>query len=82
MSPRREVRLSVGERIDFLVYDVGIEVKIDGSVAALMRQAARYLRCDEVRSLVVVTTLARHRALPADMFGKAVYVAHLEGNAF
>lgn len=70
----REVVLSKGERIDLLVGDVGIEVKINGSLEALMRQLQRYAKFDEVQSMLVVTTKPKHTNLPLEVDGKKVDV--------
>jgi hypothetical protein len=77
---RREVRLSDEDRIDFLCEGgVGLEVKVDGSLAALTRQLHRYAQSAEVRALVVVTSRVRLSALPREINGKAVEVVTLAG---
>lgn len=59
----REVRLSDGvSRIDLLVGDVGIEVKIGGAAPSVIRQLARYAKCAEISTLILITTRARHSA--------------------
>lgn len=74
---QREVVLSGGrDRIDFLGNGIGIEVKVDGSNAALIRQAFRYLKHDEIGALIVVTTRLRH-SLPSEMNGKSVHLVRL-----
>lgn len=82
IEAEREVRLTLGERIDFMAGGVGIEVKVKGSRADLMRQALRYARCDEVSGLLIVTTLARHKGVPEALNGKPVVVVHLEASSF
>ena len=58
---QREVRLSDGaSRIDLLVGDVGIEVKIKGTWIEVTKQVQRYSRCSELSALVLVTTRAVH----------------------
>jgi len=72
-----ERHLSTG-RIDFLVESgIGIEVKVDGSRAALLRQISRYLLQSEVRELLVITTRASHSEIPMVMHGKTVRVLYL-----
>ncbi|MBW8025305.1 hypothetical protein EOG37_01245 [Clavibacter michiganensis subsp. michiganensis] len=62
----REVRLSDGKsRIDLLAGSVGIEVKIDGSHASVLRQLTRYAACAELTDLILVTTRSKHHVLPA-----------------
>ncbi|MFP7833110.1 hypothetical protein [Marisediminicola sp. LYQ134] len=66
----REVRLSDGKsRIDLMVTgillpNVGIEVKIDGSLSSVIRQLDRYAACDEIGELILVTTRAKHHHVP------------------
>lgn len=55
----REVQIGNG-RIDFMVGDVGIEVKVGGSLSALTRQAHRYLQSDKLSGLVVVSSRTFH----------------------
>lgn len=78
---RREVRLDERSRIDFLIGGVGIEVKVDGSLADLVRQATRYSKFAEVSEIVVVTTRSRHLGLPAQLGGKPVHIAYLGDGA-
>jgi hypothetical protein len=47
----REVVLAPGERIDFMVGHVGIEVKVAGSTHAVMRQLLRYTEHARVEAL-------------------------------
>ena len=76
----REVALSDRRsRIDVLAGRVGIEVKIDGSVAAVNRQLARYALCPEIDALVLVTTRAKHSARLEECHGKPIFVCSLIG---
>lgn len=68
LPSRREVRLhdSCGAalgRVDILVGDVAVEVKVKGQPDAVARQLARYGRSPWVHHLVLVTTSARHSAI-------------------
>lgn len=82
---RREVKLGDEDRIDFLVrcvtlperIDVGVEVKVDGAPAAVMRQLHRYLSHDELAGIVLVTTKRSHRDIPDALHGKPVQVVWL-----
>lgn len=65
-SAVREVRLSDGRsRIDILMHGVGVEVKVAGSLADVIRQLDRYAACEEIRELVLVTTRSKHHHIPA-----------------
>lgn len=78
----REVRLGTIGTIDFLIGDVGIEVKIDGSLAALTRQLHRYAQADAIGALVVVAGRARFRGLPPAIADKPIRVIHLGDSAW
>lgn len=56
---------------------LGIEVKVDGSLSALLRQLQRYAQHDSIDGLLVVSTRAHHRDLPATLSDKPVVVASL-----
>lgn len=58
----REVKV-IGGRIDFLIGDLGVEVKVKGSLGALARQVARYTAEPRIGSILIVTTLPVHRAV-------------------
>lgn len=73
----REVELAPGDRIDFLVDTVGVELKVDGATAAVLRQLHRYLQSDKVTSIILVTTKMRHQTLPGELNGKQVAVMHV-----
>ena len=82
LDPQREVHLDARSRIDFVVGRIGIEVKVDGSLSALIRQAMRYAKYDALDELVIVTTLSRHLNMPATLNEKRITVAHLGRGAF
>lgn len=44
------------DRVDFLIDRVGIELKVDGSWAAVLRQLDRYAASPDLDALVLVTT--------------------------
>jgi hypothetical protein len=71
----REVDLGDGDIIDFMVGDVGIEVKIQGQRRAIYRQCVRYCEHNELVSLVLATNAAM--GMPAVLSGKPVFVANL-----
>lgn len=69
LDVKREVYLEDASRIDLLVGDIGIELKIDGSNTALIRQLDRYAHHPRIGSLILVTTRRRHRDIVAINFG-------------
>jgi len=72
-----EKHLSFG-RIDFLVESgIGIEVKVAGSRAALLRQISRYLLQLDICEILIVTTKSCHLEIPETMHGKTVRVLYL-----
>lgn len=80
----REHSLSAADRIDFLAAGgLGIEVKIGGRRADLLRQLYRYAGHQAIGELLVVTSLTRHLAgAPAELLGKPVRWAYLAGAVF
>lgn len=77
----REVQL-VGRlgRIDLLVYpNIGVEVKVAGSVIDVTRQLMRYAHATELRELVLVTTKAAHLKVPREVAGVPVQIICLIG---
>ena len=72
----REYQLSAGSRIDLFVEGgIGIEVKVRGSAAAIMRQVDRYAMHDDIRAIVLATT--KVIALPSTIRSKPAAVANL-----
>lgn len=80
-AEHREVTLSPRDRIDFLLESgIGIEVKVDGGPRDVWRQMGRYAEHGRIRSLLLITTRARHAVgAPADLGGTPVSVAVLRG---
>ena len=75
IEAEREVRLGPGDIIDFLVGDVGLEVKTKGQKKAIFRQCERYCDHDRIKALVVATNVAM--GFPREIGGKPVYVLPL-----
>jgi hypothetical protein len=68
---RHEATVSAGCRVDFLVGDVGVEIKKGKPrPAELAKQLKRYAACDAIGSLIVVSW--RSVALPPSIGGKPV----------
>jgi len=75
----REYRLDAHDRPDFWLPDnrVAIEAKVDGSSTEVARQLKRYASHDVVRDVILVTTRARHNAVPDSLSGKPVHVVNV-----
>lgn len=74
-GPEREVRLSADDRIDFVLWRVGIEVKIKGGISPLTRQLLRYAQSPDVDALVLVTSRRQYALqLPRVLNGKPLHV--------
>lgn len=80
----REHRLGPRDVIDFAVrmphtpgapeQFVGVELKQRGSMAMVAAQLSRYAAHDSIGALVLLTTKASHRFLPASIGGKRLDV--------
>lgn len=69
----REVRMGKRDRPDFMVQgDIALEVKIKGSVSALLRQIARYASHERVKAVVIVSTRRLHGDIPESLMGKPI----------
>ena len=78
VSFKREVHLSPGDRIDFTVGGIGVEVKTGGSRAALIRQLMRYAKHDDVTDILVVTTVMSLARLPDSLNGRRIHTLVLD----
>lgn len=77
---RREVELAPGDRIDFMVGSVGVEVKIKGTRAQIIRQLGRYVRSCQVDEIVLAATSRRILGdVPDEIGGKSVTKHLLQG---
>jgi hypothetical protein len=65
------------DRVDFYLGGLAVEVKVSGALAAVTRQLHRYAQNRDVNRLVLITTKARHKAIPSALSGKPVHVIHL-----
>lgn len=71
----REVDLGDGDIIDFMIGDVGLELKIKGQRRAIFRQCERYCGHERIGALVLATNAAM--GLPGSIGGKPVHVVSL-----
>lgn len=76
-SYQREVKLDIHGRIDFLVERVGIEVKVAGSTAEVLRQLRRYTRSEAIDEILLITTRLRHTQLSDAELAKPLTVVAL-----
>ena len=77
---KREVVLSPGNRPDFMVEGVALEVKVGGSIAEVLRQMQRYASEPAVKAVLLVTTRTQHmRARVGQLAGKPVGVFLVPG---
>lgn len=68
-----------GNRPDFMVGGVVVEVKVDHSGPALVRQLARYADVEGVTAIILVTTSRRLAAAPpSTLNGKDVFIVLVE----
>lgn len=74
---RREVEIAKGDRIDFMVGSVGIEVKTKGSRAQIIRQLARYVRNEQVEEIILAATSRRILASAPDEITGMPITKHL-----
>jgi hypothetical protein len=78
---RREKHISRKNRPDFLLEDgVAVEVKIEGSLTAVLRQLSRYAEQESISAIVFVTTRAvQAMRIPKEFCAKPVRVVLLAG---
>ncbi len=80
LDVERERRIDARSRLDFFVAGcVAVEVKTQGTVAALVRQVGRYAQDPRVKAVVVASSNPRHRQVPAQVLGVPVRVVVLGG---
>lgn len=78
---QREKSLSQRDRPDFLLTGgLAVEIKVDGSLADLLRQVARYAEHDAVRGILVVGTPAWLARVPESLAGKPLCHLRLLGS--
>lgn len=74
---KREVHLSPKDIIDFVVeiesHKVGLEIKIDGTQNALLRQLNRYISYEELTAVFVVGSPFWINSLPGELSQKTIY---------
>lgn len=72
----REFRLSDSDIIDFFIYGVGVEVKINSrNKVKIFRQLERYAKHEQITSLILVTS--HPMGLPETIMGKDAYLINI-----
>jgi len=77
----REAVLASSDRIDFLIGGIGVEVKVGGSLSALLRQLYRYAGYERIECLLVISSRKLLTRLPAEIRGKPIRAVDV-GNVF
>lgn len=75
----REVALGDCGRIDLMVDRVGIEVKVNGSLTAVLRQVHLYATGGQLDAVVLVSTRTAHCNVPLVVAGIPARVVWLSG---
>jgi hypothetical protein len=73
---RREVKITGRDRIDFLCGRVGLEVKVDSSAPAVLRQLHRYAQCADLDEILLVTSRLKHRHIIPDTLNSKPIIVH------
>lgn len=76
LLPETEVALKRG-RVDLRAGSTAIELKVQGSPDKVLRQLAMYAEDPEIDDLVLVTSSAKLRSMPAQINGKPLVVVFL-----
>jgi hypothetical protein len=72
----REKELPGCGRIDFMLGDIGLEVKVGHAYADVVRQLHRYAKEECLSTLILVTTRLLHQ-MPAEINGKPLITVNL-----
>lgn len=80
ISYQREVHLGSSDRPDFMVGGVAVEVKIAGSLSALVRQIFRYAKYQQVESILVIGSPSWIPKIVTELNGKPVCSIYLLGS--
>lgn len=75
LPAEREVRLGPKDVIDFVVRDIGVEVKIKGARRAIYLQVERYAQHERLKTLVLATNVSM--GFPSEINGKPVHLVNL-----
>jgi hypothetical protein len=74
----REFNLSAGDRVDFMVEDIAVELKLKCPSNEILRQLARYSQHESVREILILSaTRAPLQKIPSTLNGKPVRGLHI-----
>ena len=75
----REMVLSLRDRIEFYLpeHRLGIECKIEGSEAAVLRQCMRYMQSELIGGLALMTSRNKHRRIPETLNQKPLHLVFI-----
>lgn len=71
-----ESKLTTG-RVDLRVGTIAVELKVKGTAAAVLGQLERYAKDPAITEVILVTTSAKLRGMPAEVGGKQLHVVYL-----
>ena len=79
ISFEREKVLSPRDRIEFYlpVQRLGIECKISGSEASVLRQCMRYMQSEWIDQLALMTNRNKHRRIPESLNKKPLHLVFI-----
>ena len=75
ISFKKEFVFDKSSIIDFLIDDIGVEVKIKGGKKAIYKQCLRYSTYSEVKQLLLITNVSM--GVPEMLNDKPIYVFNL-----
>lgn len=76
LIPEIEVTLTQG-RVDLRVGATAIELKVQGATEKVLSQLSRYAEDPTITDVVLVTSSAKLRVMPAEIGGKPLHVIYL-----
>jgi hypothetical protein len=72
----RECKMSGKDRIDFLIGNIGLEIKVGFSYADVVRQLHRYAQSEQIEALVLLTSRLQH-VMPKEINGKLLCTVNI-----
>jgi len=75
ISYKKEFIFDKTSTIDFLIDDIGVEIKIKGAKKDIYKQCLRYSTYEQVKQILLVTNVAQ--GMPKTLNEKPVYILNL-----